>query len=639
VEFLRLRRLIKDIHHHPRKALSSIESQFRGFGVIQSQDRLEYQLARCYVRLALSQTNEAKEILHQCRELAQKLRSKMGEALTHVLAAKIAFSRGRYDRALEEYASAKVKAKGLTNSLFYALYYLGLAEIYLEVGSIAQSQAILEQASQLEEEKDTYPQLFLPYFTMQWAVLHQLSNQKPKALEALELALKQAYQSQNRLDEARIEICYGLMDEVTGSKEREQHILKGLAIFSQFRIPEGMAHSYLALGQVQLSKGLIREAENTVYKSFELTKQLGNLFLSSQAVKMLAQIKEKEGDQEGTVHFFKMHLEIINELRMNEAKQMIGAFEVQQKYEATQAEAEVFRLRNEALKRQSEDLLELYQTIRTINAFGQRITSSLDLGQLAQEIYLTLKTQLHCDTLGLAFYTPHSKSISFEVLLKKGKPMKTFTVSLDSTDSFSAWTVLHKQSLLLNNMPEDFGQYLSKEPTTRRFPDSRSAIFLPLLKGNSVKGIFTVQAKEINAYSRQHLNLLESLASFITIAVENSLQHSLVQELNEKISNEKTELEYANEKIAHLANHDQLTGLANRRLLGEIMNQQIRNAKRDNNQFAVFFVDLDGFKAINDKYGHEMGDQVLVDCAARIRSGLRESDFVARVGGGMSLLS
>jgi diguanylate cyclase (GGDEF)-like protein len=458
-------------------------------------------------------------------------------------------------------------------------------------------------------------------------------KKKSKALEALELALKQAYQSQNRLDEARIEICYGLMDGVSGSKEKEQHILKGLAIFSQFRIPEGMAHSYLALGQVQLRKGQIREAENTVYKSFELTKQLGNLFLTAQAVKMLGEIKEREGDLNGTIHFFKLQQEITGELRRNEAKQMIGAFEVQQKYEATQAEAEIFRLRNEALKRQSEDLLELYRTIRTINAFGQRITSNLELEELAQEIYQTLSSHLPCDTLGLATYSPETKSIEFEILLKGGKPMKTFSVSIDSTDSFSSWTVLHQQSLLLNNMPKDFGQYFSQEPTSRRFPNSRSAIFLPLLKGKAVKGIFTVQAKETDAYSRQHLNLLESLGSFITIAMENAQQHSLVQELNQKISEEKAELEYANEKIAHLANHDQLTGLANRRLLGEIMNQQIRHAKRGNDQFAVFFIDLDGFKAINDRYGHEKGDKVLVDCAGRIRSSLRESDFVARVGG------
>jgi tetratricopeptide (TPR) repeat protein len=239
VEFLRLRRLIKDIHHHPRKALGSIESQSGGFDAIQSQDRLEYQLARCYVRLALSQTNEAREILHESFDLARSLRSKMGEALCHVLSAKIAFTRGRYDRALEEYASAKVKAKpqnkAVISPFFQALFLLGLTEIYLEVGSIPQARAILDQASLLGDETEAFPQLFQPFFTMQWAVLHQLSEEKSKALEALELALKQAYQSQNRLDEARIEICYGLMDGVSGSKEKEQHILKGLAIF--FPVP------------------------------------------------------------------------------------------------------------------------------------------------------------------------------------------------------------------------------------------------------------------------------------------------------------------------------------------------------------------------------------------------------------------
>ncbi len=97
----------------------------------------------------------------------------------------------------------------------------------------------------------------------------------------------------------------------------------------------------------------------------------------------------------------------------------------------------------------------------------------------------------------------------------------------------------------------------------------------------------------------------------------------------------KTErrLQKAYEDLAFNANHDALTGLANRRLFNEIMQQTIRSAKRDNISCALLYIDLDDFKDVNDAYGHEAGDQVLVKIANRIKSSIRESDTIARMGG------
>jgi len=97
----------------------------------------------------------------------------------------------------------------------------------------------------------------------------------------------------------------------------------------------------------------------------------------------------------------------------------------------------------------------------------------------------------------------------------------------------------------------------------------------------------------------------------------------------------KTErrLQNAYEELAFNANHDALTGLANRRLFNEIMLQTIRSAKRDNISCALLYIDLDDFKDVNDEYGHEAGDQVLVKIAKRIKSSVRESDTIARIGG------
>ncbi|WP_018865320.1 diguanylate cyclase domain-containing protein [Thioalkalivibrio sp. ARh3] len=87
------------------------------------------------------------------------------------------------------------------------------------------------------------------------------------------------------------------------------------------------------------------------------------------------------------------------------------------------------------------------------------------------------------------------------------------------------------------------------------------------------------------------------------------------------------------ERLWHQAHHDSLTGLANRSLFQEHLRQAMRRAQRNETGLALVVCDLDGFKPINDRLGHDAGDVVLVTVAGRLREGVRESDVVARMGG------
>ncbi len=86
-------------------------------------------------------------------------------------------------------------------------------------------------------------------------------------------------------------------------------------------------------------------------------------------------------------------------------------------------------------------------------------------------------------------------------------------------------------------------------------------------------------------------------------------------------------------RLAHQASHDELTGLPNRKLLDSALSGAIARAQRNETSVAVLFVDLDGFKQANDTHGHQVGDDVLVEVAHRIRTQLRSSDFGCRMGG------
>lgn len=89
----------------------------------------------------------------------------------------------------------------------------------------------------------------------------------------------------------------------------------------------------------------------------------------------------------------------------------------------------------------------------------------------------------------------------------------------------------------------------------------------------------------------------------------------------------------ADRKLLHVATHDRLTGLANRWLLEERLKRALARSRRTGSGGALVFADLDGFKSINDRFGHDVGDVVLTTIAHRLSRALRETDTVGRFGG------
>lgn len=95
----------------------------------------------------------------------------------------------------------------------------------------------------------------------------------------------------------------------------------------------------------------------------------------------------------------------------------------------------------------------------------------------------------------------------------------------------------------------------------------------------------------------------------------------------------RDELREKNEELERLARTDELTGVANRRYLMECLEQEFARSQRYQRPFSLLMADLDHFKRINDSYGHQVGDDVLVRTAAAMRSTLRQNDIVGRYGG------
>ncbi|QIR14977.1 sensor domain-containing diguanylate cyclase [Shewanella aestuarii] len=124
--------------------------------------------------------------------------------------------------------------------------------------------------------------------------------------------------------------------------------------------------------------------------------------------------------------------------------------------------------------------------------------------------------------------------------------------------------------------------------------------------------------------------ILFAIARDIT---ENVETEERLKKSEAKLLKQAIELKALSEKMEHLANYDNLTGLPNLRLCNERLDMALATQRRKKSQTAIFFIDLDGFKEVNDTKGHAVGDMVLKGVAERLKASLREGDTVGRIGG------
>lgn len=139
-----------------------------------------------------------------------------------------------------------------------------------------------------------------------------------------------------------------------------------------------------------------------------------------------------------------------------------------------------------------------------------------------------------------------------------------------------------------------------------------------LLEGNAI-GTLHLCSREKNAFDKEIVGLLVRMAENIAFALQAFDREQVRRE--------------AEERAHYLATHCSLTGLPNRNLLTDLLEQAIASVNRTGHNPALMFVDLDNFKQINDTWGHDAGDRVLEQMAGRLRCVLREHDVLARLGG------
>ncbi len=412
----------------------------------------------------------------------------------------------------------------------------------------------------------------------------------------------------------------------------EQLHLKSIRLYEEISHPSGLMAALEYFSDLLVQEGRLAEAERTLCRAVEIAHRTDSRVTSVDRLLKLALCHERAGDAEKALAVCKRVVEIEHGANGTGTARRIRMLRARHELESAQLEAKAARLQNSELREKTAALEVSNRKLQLMHGMGTELTSSLDLEEIASRLHDRINELMKADAFAIAFYNQADDALDFELVIEDGQRIPPFKLPVASDESFGGWVVRNRTPLILLDADREYRTYVTRRRhfTTKR---CRSIVYLPLELEGRIIGVLTVQSHEKGMYDDDTVGVLRLLAPYVAVALENCRQLRTIKELNAELEDDKRQLQDAYQRIAHMANHDSLTQLPNRRLLGELIRSYVPLARRQGKFFGVLYLDLDDFKPVNDTFGHDVGDQVLVRVAELLCAAVRESDTVARIGG------
>jgi signal transduction histidine kinase/DNA-binding response OmpR family regulator len=200
------------------------------------------------------------------------------------------------------------------------------------------------------------------------------------------------------------------------------------------------------------------------------------------------------------------------------------------------------RLRAESAEALARTEIEGKKNIERLAAIGRELTASLDIDSISGTLYERINELVDADVFGVGLYHPDQHQIEYRLAIEDGKRYAPYTRNTRDANQLPVWCIEHRQPVFINDMKTDVHKYVSRleEPvfpledgTMPRTP--QSLIYLPLLAKDRVLGVITIQSFEKNAYTEHDLNVVQSLASYAAVALDNAAAYRQLNEQEHEI--------------------------------------------------------------------------------------------------------
>ena len=232
------------------------------------------------------------------------------------------------------------------------------------------------------------------------------------------------------------------------------------------------------------------------------------------------------------------------------------------------------------------------------------LTSSLDLQKVLDAV-VTEAMGLVRNAMGVHIFLYERGELEFGSSLDMNG-VRNKPISIPRRDGLTYSVVKTGRQIIIDDMPN--------HPIYQNMQiyNSGSIIGIPLKFKDEIVGVMNLSRSVKGRFSRSELRLMGLLADQAAVAIFNASLYK---------------------RVTQMANTDSVTGLPNRRALDERLQEELYYASRTNTQFSVVMMDLDGFKSVNDTFGHNTGDELLHSLFNFLAQKMRGSDFLARYGG------
>jgi len=250
-------------------------------------------------------------------------------------------------------------------------------------------------------------------------------------------------------------------------------------------------------------------------------------------------------------------------------------------------------------------IAEARQEVRMLFELTRELGTSLCVDETLSVVAVRLKRMIPYDAI--VVWILNGDGLVPEYV--NGEDFRLFSsLTIPAGQGLSGW-VAEKRKPILNGNPSVESGYLN-DP--KKFSILRSALAVPLEGVNGTVGVLTLYRLGKDAFSRDNLRILLAISSKVSLSIENALKFRQAEDS---------------------AITDYLTGLPNARSLFLRLDAELARCRREESSLTVLVCDLNGFKQINDRYGHLEGNHVLRDVGEALRTNCREYDYVARMGG------
>jgi signal transduction histidine kinase len=219
------------------------------------------------------------------------------------------------------------------------------------------------------------------------------------------------------------------------------------------------------------------------------------------------------------------------------------------------AYSEIERRKREVEEKVTERTAELEQSNQHIRALSEICTdigSTLDLNTLMNTVYNRIKLLMDVDAFSIGLFDAEKQQIKFKLAIEGGQYLPESVVYMTEKNSSSVWCIDHKKPVVINDYARDFPRYFGNMPIPKPKVGVQSAslIFWPLVVGDQIIGVLTVQSFEKNAYDEHHQDIVKTLASTTAIALDNARAYAKVEKQNREIIDTQQQLVLAEKMVS-----------------------------------------------------------------------------------------